>query len=148
LAERVEFLGQVSDEDLVAYYHASDVFVLPSITNQEMFGLVQLEAMACRKPVISTNLPTGVPWVNQHGKTGYTVTPRESGELAQSIQLLLSSRERREDMGEAGRARVEQHFTSAKMGEAMLHVYQEALSESYRAVKTVEEPEPQIDQVY
>src|ERR1022692_1525236 len=148
LADRVEFLGQVSNEDLVAYYHACDVFALPSITNQEMFGLVQLEAMACRKPVISTNLPTGVPWVNQHGKTGYTVTPREPGELARSIQLLLSSRERREDMGEAGRARVEQHFTSIKMAEAMLQVYQEALSEAYRAVETVEEPEPQINQAY
>ena len=148
IADRVEFLGQVSEQDLIAHYHACDVFALPSITNQEMFGLVQLEAMACRKPVISTNLPTGVPWVNQHGKTGYTVTPREPGELARSIQLLLSSRERREDMGEAGRARVEQHFTSIKMAEAMLQVYQEALSEAYRSAETVEEPEPQINQAY
>lgn len=69
VADRVEFLGQISDEDLVSYYQASDVFVLPSVTNAEMFGVVQLEAMACRKPVISTDLPTGVSWVNQHGKT-------------------------------------------------------------------------------
>ncbi len=82
IADRVEFLGQVSERDLIAHYHACDVFALPSITNQEMFGLVQLEAMACRKPVISTNLPTGVPWVNQHGKTGYTVVPRNPEELA------------------------------------------------------------------
>jgi rhamnosyl/mannosyltransferase len=113
-----------------------------------MFGLVQLEAMACRKPVISTNLPTGVPWVNQHGETGYTVAPGNSKELAESIQLLLSSRERREDMGEAARLRVEQHFTSIKMAEAMLQVYQQTLSESYRTVGTVDEPEPQIDQAY
>ena len=74
LADRIEFLGQLSDEEVVRYYHACDVFVLPSITNAEMFGVVQLEAMACRKPVISTNLPTGVPWVNQHGKTGYVLS--------------------------------------------------------------------------
>ncbi len=110
MADRVVFLGHVSDEDLVAYYHACDVFALPSITNQEMFGLVQLEAMACRKPVISTTVPTGVPWVNQHGKTGYTVTPGNSAELAHAIQRLLSSREFREEMGAAGRARVEQPF--------------------------------------
>ena len=113
-----------------------------------MFGLVQLEAMACRKPVISTNLPTGVPWVNQHGQTGYTVSPGNSEELAQSIQLLLSNRELREDMGEAGRVRVEQHFTSAKMAEAMLQVYGETLSASYRAVETVDDFETQVREVY
>jgi glycosyltransferase involved in cell wall biosynthesis len=148
LADRIEFLGHVSDADLIAYYHASDVFVLPSITNQEMFGLVQLEAMACRKPVISTNLPTGVSWVNQHGKTGYTVSPENPDELAQSIQCLLASRELRQEMGEAGRLRVEQQFTSAKMAEAMLQVYQEALSESYRSVETIDELEPQVREVY
>ena len=148
LADRVEFLGQVSEQDLIAHYHACDVFALPSITNQEMFGLVQLEAMACRKPVISTNLPTGVPWVNQHGQTGYTVSPGNSEELAQSIQLLLSNRELREEMGEAGRVRVEQHFTSAKMAEAMLQVYQETLSASYRAVETVDDFETQVREVY
>ncbi len=149
IADRVEFLGQVSERDLIAHYHACDVFALPSITNQEMFGLVQLEAMACRKPVISTNLPTGVPWVNQHGKTGYTVVPRNPEELACSIQRLLSSRELREDMGAAGRARVEQHFTSAKMAETMLQVYQEALSESYRTVESAEkEFETQVNEVY
>ena len=148
LADRVKFLGQVSEQDLIAHYHACDVFALPSITNQEMFGLVQLEAMACRKPVISTNLPTGVPWVNQHGQTGYTVSPGNSEELAQSIQLLLSNRELREDMGEAGRVRVEQHFTSAKMAEAMLQVYRETLSASCRAVETVDDFETQVREVY
>ncbi len=129
LADRVEFLGQVSDQDLVAYYHACDVFVLPSITNAEMFGVVQLEAMACRKPVISTNLPTGVPWVNQHGKTGYVVRPGNAEELATAIRYLLGNPQVREEMGEAGRMRVEQHFTSTKMAEAMLQVYQEMLHE-------------------
>ena len=148
IADRVEFLGQVPDEDLIAYYHACDVFALPSITNQEMFGLVQLEAMACRKPVISTNLPTGVPWVNQHGKTGYTVSPGNSEELAQSIQCLLSSPELRQEMGEAGRARVEEHFTSAQMAEAMLQVYQETVRESCGSVEAVEELEPQVREVY
>lgn len=132
LSGRVEFLGQVSAEDLVAYYHACDVFVLPSITNAEMFGVVQLEAMACRKPVISTNLPTGVPWVNQHGKTGYVVSPGNIEELARGIRHLFSNPQLREEMGEAGRMRVEQHFTSTKMAAAILQVYQEMLNEPYR----------------
>jgi rhamnosyl/mannosyltransferase len=133
LAGRIEFLGKLSDQELVRYYHACDVFVLPSITKAEMFGVVQLEAMACRKPVISTDLPTGVPWINQNGKTGLVVSPGNVGELANAIQLLLSNVRRREEMGEAGRARVEQHFTTAKMAEAMLKVYQEMVSEPCRA---------------
>jgi rhamnosyl/mannosyltransferase len=133
LADRVQFLGQVSEEDLIAYYHACDVFVLPSITNAEMFGVVQLEAMACRKPVISTDLPTGVSWVNQHGRTGYVVPRENVEELGQAIQRLLNNPHLREEMGEAGRARVEQHFTSTRMAEAMLEVYREMLNEPCRA---------------
>ena len=134
LANRVEFLGEISNQDLVAYYHACDVFVLPSITNAEMFGVVQLEAMACRKPVISTNLPTGVPWVNQHGNTGYVVPPGNAAELAKRIQQLVSDPQLRQEMGEAGRIRVEQHFTSTKMAAGMLQVYQEMLDESCQTV--------------
>jgi glycosyltransferase involved in cell wall biosynthesis len=141
LADRVEFLGKVSEQDLVAYYHACDVFALPSITNAEMLGLVQVEAMACRKPVISTNLPTGVPWINQHGKTGLVVAPGNVEELASAMQLLLSNARRREEMGEGGRARVEEHFTTAKMAEAMLRVYQEMLSESCRAGVRAKRPQ-------
>jgi glycosyltransferase involved in cell wall biosynthesis len=133
VADRVEFLGEVSNQDLVAHYHACDVFVLPSITNAEMFGVVQLEAMACRKPVVSTDLPTGVSWVNQHGKTGYIVPPANIDELAKSIRYLIANRRLREEMGEAGRMRVEQHFTATKMAAAMLEVYQEVLQEPFRA---------------
>jgi glycosyltransferase involved in cell wall biosynthesis len=142
LGDRVQFLGQVSEADLVAYYHACDVFVLPSITNAEMFGVVQLEAMACHKPVISTDLPTGVSWVNQHGKTGYVV-PRESvEELRKAIERLLSNVQLRKEMGETGRLRVEQHFTSTKMAEAMLDVYQEMLDEPCRAGVPAKPPLP------
>ena len=148
IADRVLFLGHVPDEDLVTYYHACDLFALPSITNQEMFGLVQLEAMACSKPVISTTVPTGVPWVNQHGKTGYTVTPGNSAELKQAIQRLLSSPQLRDEMGAAGRARVQRHFTSTRMAEGILQVYQETLNVSCKAAATVEEFEAQVNEVY
>jgi len=143
LASRVKFLGQVSAQDLVAYYHACDLFVLPSITNAEMFGMVQLEAMACRKPVISTSLPTGVSWVNQHGKTGYVVSPRNTTQLANVIKHLLRNPQLREEMGEAGRMRVEQHFTSTKMAAAMLQVYQEVLNKSCRTSVPVRRPHPE-----
>ncbi len=143
ISDRVEFLGRVSDRDLVTYYHACDVFVLPSITNAEMFGVVQLEAMACRKPVISTNLPTGVSWVNQHGKTGCVVPAASAEALADAIKHLLGNPGLRREMGEAGRARVEQHFTSTQMADAMLQVYRDMVSEPYRLPVVAKPPRPE-----
>ena len=65
IAERVFFLGNVSDEELEENFAQCDVFVLPSIVKSEAFGLVQIEAMAYKKPVINTNLPSGVPYVSR-----------------------------------------------------------------------------------
>src|SRR5260370_33437062 len=76
LGDRVRFLGRVPS--LGPYYRAADLFVLPSCGRNEAFGLVQLEAMHCRLPVINTSLPTGVPGVSGHGVTGLTVPPRNS----------------------------------------------------------------------
>jgi glycosyltransferase involved in cell wall biosynthesis len=126
IADRVQFLGNVSEADIAAYYHACELFVLPSVTNAEMFGIVQLEAMACGKPVISTNLPTGVSWVNQHGKTGFLVPPASAGALAKAIKTLMANPKLREEMGAAGRERVRLHFTSEKMTQGIREVYEEA----------------------
>jgi glycosyltransferase involved in cell wall biosynthesis len=123
LQGKVKFLGNVPEEDIPAYYHACDIFALPSVANSEMFGMVQLEAAACRKPVVATNLPTGVSWVNQHGVTGFLVPPKDAGALAQAIRKLLESPSLREEMGEAGRQRVEAEFTTARMAQGILEVY-------------------------
>ncbi|MGC2516848.1 MAG: glycosyltransferase, partial [Terriglobales bacterium] len=85
--------------------------------------------------------------VNQHGKTGYVVSPGNAEELAQSIQHLISNSQLREEMGEAGRMRVAQHFTSTKMAEAMLQVYQEMLHEPCFAVAPAKHRDLEAEEV-
>jgi glycosyltransferase involved in cell wall biosynthesis len=82
----VVFLNQV--EDLLPYYHACDAFVLPSVARSEAFGIVQLEAIACKKPIISTVLNTGVEYVNKYG---LTIEPKNVAALTDGIQFLLSN---------------------------------------------------------
>jgi rhamnosyl/mannosyltransferase len=115
LGERVQFPGEVSNQELVALYHACDLFVLPSITRAEAFGIVQLEAMACGKPVVSTLLPSGVPWVNRDGETGVVVPPGDVPALRTAVRSLLNDRALRLSMGENGRRRVAAEFTIPRM---------------------------------
>jgi glycosyltransferase involved in cell wall biosynthesis len=128
VSDRVVFLGKLSDDDLTYHYHACDVFVLPSVANTEAFGIVQLEAMACGKPVISTDLPTGVPFVNVHGKTGLIVPPKNSRALADAIETLLGNTALASDYGEAGRRRVDEEFTVDIMLRRVLELYKEVMT--------------------
>jgi len=123
LIKSVHFLGNVSDRILPAYYHACDLFVLPSINNSEGYGLVQLEAQICGKPVISTNLPTGVTYVNIHKKTGLVVKIKDSNDIAMGINKLLEDQKLRLKLGKSRQKRVFQKFTRAKMKEKTDLVY-------------------------
>ena len=129
LHDRVHFAGEVPPGELLALYHACDIFVLPSITRAEAFGLVQVEAMACGKPVVSTRLPSGVPWVNQHEQTGLTVPPADPAALAAALRRLVDDPHLRAQFGEAGRARAHAEFRLDRMGERILGVYESVLQE-------------------
>jgi glycosyltransferase involved in cell wall biosynthesis len=89
LEDRITILNPV--ENLSPYYYAADLFILPSITNAEAFGIVQLEALYCGCPVINTSLPTGVPEVSLHNQTGFTVEPKNVQELEQAINTLIEN---------------------------------------------------------
>ena len=127
LSDRVRFVGDISDAELLAWYHACDVFVLPSVTRQEAFGMVQLEAMLCGHPVISTELQTGTSWVNQHERTGIVVKPNNVSELRGALERLCGDRELREQFGDAGRKRVIETFSAETMCQATVALYDDVV---------------------
>jgi glycosyltransferase involved in cell wall biosynthesis len=142
LQDRVRFIGRVSDEDLPAYYHASDVFVLPSVAVTEAYGLVQIEAMAAGVPVVSTNLPTGVPWVNQDGVTGLVVPPRDAGALAAALGRLLGDEGLRRSLGAGGRRRAEALFSRDRTIEAFKDLIETTVPVSPRLDRRIAQAEP------
>jgi rhamnosyl/mannosyltransferase len=142
LHDRVRFIGRVSDQDLPAYYHASDVFVLPSVAVTEAYGLVQIEAMAARVPVVSTNLPTGVPWVNQDGVTGLVVPPRDAGALAAALGRLLGDEGLCRSLGASGRRRAEALFSRDRTIEAFKDLIETTVPASRRLDRRIAQAEP------
>lgn len=127
LNERVHFLGSVETDELKSAFADCDIFVLPSVTRAECFGLVQLEAMVYGKPVINTALPTAVPEVSLDGKTGLTVEPGDADALAEAINKLIDDKEKRVEYGLAARARCEEEYSLSLMQEHLRRSYAEML---------------------
>ncbi|SNZ04322.1 Glycosyltransferase involved in cell wall bisynthesis [Natronoarchaeum philippinense] len=100
IAESVVVDGVVPHDDLPGYYTAADVFCLPS--HAESFGMVNLEAMACGTPVVSTDLP-GIREYAVDDDNAVLVRPESRVELSDALGELLESPERRTRLGERGR---------------------------------------------
>jgi rhamnosyl/mannosyltransferase len=115
LGQRVLFAGRIAEADLPAFYQACDVFVLPSTARTEAFGVVQIEAMAAGLPVVSTNLPTGVPWVNANGTSGLVVPPADAVALGDALRRLVEDPALRAQLGNGARRRAETMFSRERM---------------------------------
>lgn len=124
IQDRVKFWGEYPDEDLPRRMADADFLVLPSVTIDEMFGMVLLEAMAAGRPVITTNVPSGVREVNTHMETGLEVPMRDPVQLAGAMRTLAEDPELRERLGANGRRRVKERFTIDRMTEAHIELYE------------------------
>lgn len=123
--ENVKFLGKVMDDDMFsAFYHACEFIVLPSTTSQENFGMVQLEGMCCKKPILTTNLESGVPVVGDD-ESRILVEPCNVDELARAMTNLFESPEKCIRMGESGRKRFEKLYTRKRFNELHQKMYNE-----------------------
>ncbi|HEX2037880.1 MAG TPA: glycosyltransferase family 4 protein [Chloroflexota bacterium] len=123
---RVRFAGRVSDDDLPHHYAAADLVVLPSVTRGEAFGVVLLEALACAKPVIATDLP-GVRAVVRSTGGGRLVPPGDAPALAQAVACLASNPALRAALGQAGRRAVEARYAWPTIGRQLEGTYHAVL---------------------
>jgi glycosyltransferase involved in cell wall biosynthesis len=108
-------------------YAACDVFVLPSVSRLEAFGIVALEAMATGKAVVVADIP-GVREVIEDGREGLLADPVNPQDLAQKIQRLLADPTLRAEMGRRGREKVLAMFTTEIVTEQVLKVYEDVLA--------------------
>lgn len=122
LEDDVVFAGRVPNEKLPDYYAAADVFVLPSVSRLEAFGIVALEAMASSVPVVISDIP-GVREVIVEGEHGLLAEPMDSKDLAGKIRTLLHNPDMAKNMGKRGRKRVEGRFTWKKVAGDIEEVY-------------------------
>lgn len=127
--DNIKFLGFVSDVTKVALFHLARVVVFPSHLRAEAFGVTLVEGAMFSKPLISTELGTGMSYINIHRETGLVVPPSDPDALRQAMDLLYNDDELASRMGKAAYDRYEQLFTGYRMGKQYHQIYRE-LSES------------------
>lgn len=124
VANRVRFAGRVTDALLPSYYTAADFLVLPSTTRSEAFGLVLLEALACDRPVIASDLP-GVRAVVRETGGGKIVPAGDGASLAQTMVSLANDPECRQRLGKKGGERVRARFSWSSIVPRLEAIYQQ-----------------------
>ena len=115
--------------DVLSLHKAFDIFVMSSVT--EGLGTSLLDAMAAGKPIVATRTG-GIPEVVVDGETGILVPPRDHDALADAMVRLLNDADLRRGMGEAGRARARALFSTERMVQNTLNVYQRIALQPHR----------------
>jgi len=123
-AANVEFLGAIEQTKLPSLYERADLCVVPAL-QYESFSYTCAQAMAAGKPVIATRIG-GMSETVEDGITGLIVEPDNADELAEAVVDLLKDRERRVNMGCAGREKVLREFDPFKVAQENLLVYTQA----------------------
>lgn len=124
LSDKVKMLGLLSDSDKLAYIGACDVFCISSILKTEAYAIVQVEAMSCGKPVISTDIPgSGVPWVNKHGVSGIVVQPKSSEDIYNAINSLTKDVSLYEKLSQGAKKRYNDLFRKEYMIKNIYDIY-------------------------
>lgn len=122
IAQQVDFVDNADTGLLVKHYRESRCLILPSINRNEAFGLVLLEAMACGRPVIASNLP-GVRSVFANNHEGLLVKPGNAQDLSEKILRILSNDKLVDRLGESAHQLTETYYSWAKAGNKINELY-------------------------
>lgn len=129
LEEKVFLPGSVSREELPIYYRRADLFCLPSLNKAEAFGVVLLEAMRRKLPLVTSRPEgSGVSWVNQDGESGLTARTDSPSDLADKILMITGDPEKHEKFSEDGFRRFNRLFTKDAMLRKTADLYRELCS--------------------
>ena len=124
--QMVEFLGQLSHENVFAYMAKADILSLPSW--DEAFGVVYIEAMAHGKPVIGCQ-GEGIEDFVEDGKTGLLVKPKDVDSLTEALDFLLSNQEEAKAMGVRAQKVILENYTWEKNAKKTIEAYNQALND-------------------
>ncbi|MCF7907022.1 glycosyltransferase family 4 protein [Patescibacteria group bacterium] len=124
-SSQIIFAGRISDELLPKYYQLADVFILPSISSSEAFGLVSLEAMASAKPIIVSDLPGPNSLVEGNG---FLFPKGNDQQLAQKIKILIKDQNLRKALGEKSKRLVEEKYNWPQITKNLEKLYYEILN--------------------
>ncbi len=130
LAGRIRFVRAADDEQLRGHLGSCTVFVLPSTTTSEFFGLAMLEALASGVPVVVSALGTGLDEVVRDSDAGLVVPPGNAASLAVAITTLLADPVERERLGRNGRDAFARSYTAARMVDEVVSLYRKVRGSS------------------
>jgi len=126
--DNVTFINNINETDKVSLLNLCKAFVLPSHLRSEAFGLVLLEAMMFKRPLVCCALGSGMEYINQDGVTGHVVKPADAMSLRDAILSLKKNPDTVHEMGMAARHRYEDLFGHEKMIGKIMALYHDLIN--------------------
>lgn len=120
--DRVTFLGRVDESLLVDLYRTASATVLPSVTQEEAFGVVLIESMSCGTPVIASNLP-GVRSVFRDGEEGLLVPAGDVAALAGALDRMTRDEGLRQKLADGALAGARDRYARSREKSALLGAF-------------------------
>ena len=152
ISNQLQVYNSVAQEDLVYFYQAANLFVLPCYNrhdkqgfDSEGFGIVYLEAAACELAVVAAD-SGGVKDAIRNGETGVLVPPRDVSAIADVIDYLFSYPAVCHAMGTRGKQYVESNFTISSLAQRMTSVYEQAVLKKIKFSQEFKFPKPSISE--